>query len=319
MDPYTAQQLNLLHKLQTNAFTLSPVELKSLVFIYFLSFLPKEERLKLYFYLTTSTNPFIHWFISLPLPIIGILSLALLAIFLLLTVFCFYVLYYLLKFVLRKTLPKFFIKTQGEKIFLEVTPPHTTMQSAFSTEELFHQLHSIASPSSFWEKMAGNKQTLALELVATREDGIRYLLQISASDEDIVKKQLLSFLPGAKIARVKDYLPKLSEIVKQDNTKVVEFTLTNHFAYPLKLQKTLEEHDPIAYITGMMTKLSKDELLSLQIIISPLTSGEPLKQTEKLNNLILNSGDVFGCVNTLTAPLPIRVFKKSVKRSEERR
>src|SRR5690606_8634270 len=106
--------------------------------------------------------------------------------------------------------------------------------------------------------------------VSTKEEGIRYLLRVNDEDVDLIKKSLLSYLPGINVTVVKDYLPKRNDINK---SVITQFRLANHFAFPLKRQEELSEHDPIAYITGNMTKLSKDELVVFQLVASPVNKS----------------------------------------------
>lgn len=82
-------------------------------------------------------------------------------------------------------------------------------------------------------------------------------------------------------------------------TKVVEYKLKRHFAYPLQRQDILKEHDPVAYITGAMTKLSPGELISFQIVLSPTQKSE----TGKLSRMILNNENVLGYLNRFQIPL----------------
>lgn len=95
-----------------------------------------------------------------------------------------------------------------------------------------------------------------MELVSTQSEGIRYLIRITPREAISLKRSLSSYLPQLVIAETHDYLP---EDVDSQNTSVVEFKLTHHFAHPLEKQNSLDTHDPIAYITGMMTKLSQNE------------------------------------------------------------
>jgi len=104
---------------------------------------------------------------------------------------------------------------------------------------------------------------------------------------------LLSYLPGLSITKVKDYLPKNLD---QISYKTTEFKLANHFAFPLKKQETLEKHDPIAYMTGNMTKLSDNELISFQLIIAPLNK-RLIPDIKRISKLIYSCGDLVVNIN----------------------
>ncbi len=150
---------------------------------------------------------------------------------------------------------------------LEVKPLRVTEQNPYTTEQLFNLIHGLAKQSTWVYRFFNVSKSYALEIVSTKEDGIRYLMRINQNDGDLIEKSLLSYLPGLSVTRVKDCLPKN---LGQFSHKTTEFKLANHFAFPLKKQETLEKHDPIAYMTGNMTKLSENELISFQLIIAPL-------------------------------------------------
>ncbi|HUS59844.1 MAG TPA: type IV secretion system DNA-binding domain-containing protein [Nevskiaceae bacterium] len=152
-------------------------------------------------------------------------------------------------------------------ILFEIRPLTETLQSPLSTQQLFNLIHGLAKQRSFFYKLFDSYKSYAFEIVSTKKEGIRYLLRINGEDAELVRKSLLSYLPGISINQVNDYLSKK---FTSEQFKIVNFKQSSHFAYPLKKQKLLKEHDPIAYITGNMTKLDKGELISFQIIASPV-------------------------------------------------
>jgi hypothetical protein len=153
-----------------------------------------------------------------------------------------------------------------EYIFLQLTFPSSTTKTAYATEQLHIIMQSMVKYYGFWDRLAAHKRPYSLELVATRDDGIRYIIMIPKEDTDIVKRTLLSFLPGLKIIEVSDYLQTLSDTP----TGVYELKLASDFVLPLNDNKTLGEHDPIAYLTGYMRNLLPDELVSFQIVLVPI-------------------------------------------------
>jgi len=136
-----------------------------------------------------------------------------------------------------------------------------------------------------------------LEIVSTLSEGIRYLIRTTPDEAEIIKKDLLAYLPQGKIKEVSEYLPSRAQL-KGRSSQVIEFKQRKHFAYPLQKHEFLTEHDPVAYITGMMTKLSPGDLVSLQVVISPTVIGE----TNYIDNLIRKNGDVLGYLNKIRYP-----------------
>jgi hypothetical protein len=152
---------------------------------------------------------------------------------------------------------------------LELTFPADVRKSAYATEQLYLYLHTRSRAQSWRERIC--RQTYSLEIVATRNDGIRYVLGVPSYDEEAIRRSLLSFLPGLKIHRVTDYVPQL-ETTKQ-TLEVAELSLAADWMLPLAQQEALSEHDPIAFVTGQMAKLAPDALASWQLVISPVTAA----------------------------------------------
>jgi hypothetical protein len=177
-------------------------------------------------------------------------------------------------------------------IFLELTFPSITSKTAYATEKLFSLLHSLAGQRKFAHRLIGHKKQYSLEIVASREQGIRYILAVSASDAPIIQKNLLSYLPGLKIKEISDHLPADLCAKKKDrsrNYKAVELRLASDFVLPLQAHKTLNEHDPIAYLTGNMTKLKADELIVFQAVVTPVlksSHGKLLRHIGKIQQRI---------------------------------
>ena len=177
-----------------------------------------------------------------------------------------------------------------EQLFLELTPPAFTDKSAYTTQQLFSVLHNIGSQRSIMDRLLGKKTLFSFEIVSTRTDGIRYILKTTPHEADIVKRTIVAYLPQVRMKEVQDYLPKN---VTAQKTKIIEFKLRKHFAFPLAKQNVLEQHDPVAYITGMMTKLLPGELIAFQLVFSPTVTEETLILTHK----ILNNEDVLAHLN----------------------
>ncbi len=173
------------------------------------------------------------------------------------------------------------------KVFLELTFPSDTTKSAYATEELYRLLHTLSRQMSFWDSILQKKNEYSLEIVSTRNAGIRYLLAAESHVIDIIQYNLRSYLPGIRIRIVNDYLDPFIN-TEADNKKyqgLEEFKLSGHFALPLETQKALKEHDPISYLTGNMTKIASGELIAFQVVTSPLLSHTHRKNTKEMQTL----------------------------------
>jgi hypothetical protein len=181
------------------------------------------------------------------------------------------VIFFLLLFLL-------WITYQGIKLYLgwkesnkpvtlfEVSPPTSTEQSSFTTTQLFTSVHGLLRQRSWLLRLFDVTKSYSFEIASTKEKGIRYILRLSTDDAQIVKKNLIAYLPGIQVKDVSDYLD-----INSPKGHIIDIRLTNHFAFPLKKQDNLAEYDPIAYITGTMTKLAEDEMVAVQMVVSPVS------------------------------------------------
>lgn len=218
--------------------------------------------------------------VNLSLPDIPIISELLPYIGILIQISLVALVIYLVRLILslRKTLKE-------ESVTLELTPPAFSEKTAYTTQELFKIFHNAGKQRSFIDKLLGKKTTFSFEIVSTQYQGIRHLVRTTPNQINNIKRNLLSYMPQVRVKTVDEYLPKNLEKQEKYHTKIVEFKLSNRFAFPLKKQDTLSEHDPVAYITGGMTKLLPNELISLQVILSPT---QP-KEVQKLSRMITSN------------------------------
>ena len=167
----------------------------------------------------------------------------------------------------------------------EVSPPTSTEQSSFTTTQLFTSVHGLLRQRSWLLRLFDVTKSYSFEIASTKDKGIRYILRLSTDDAQIIKKNLIAYLPGIQVKETSDYLNV------SDQGHVVDIGLTNHFAFPLKKQDNLAEYDPIAYITGTMTKLAENELVAVQMVVSPVS--RPTAQfVGRLRSLFLGKKDV---------------------------
>lgn len=168
----------------------------------------------------------------------------------------------------------------------EVSPPTTTEQSSFTTTQLFTSVHGLLRQRSWLLRLFDATKSYSFEIASTKEEGIRYVLRLGSDDAPIVKKNLIAYLPGIQVKETADYLD-----INSEQGHVVDIRLTNHFAFPLKKQDNLAEYDPIAYITGTMTKLAENELVAVQMVVAPVNRSTA-QFVRRLRSLFLGKKDV---------------------------
>lgn len=181
-------------------------------------------------------------------------------------------------------------------ILFELQPLKNTEQEAYSTEQLFTVLHGLAKQRLFTHRFFDIHKSYSFEIVSTKEGGIAYYARLPESDADLFRKTLLSYLPGISIKEVLDYL----DLLTKQYRSISDFRLSHHFAFPIKHQETLDKYDPIAYLTGSMTKLSSDDMVAFQLVVSPLNKAS-IPAISQISRLIYSGKDLMGNINTVSS------------------
>ncbi|MCG3146211.1 MAG: hypothetical protein HONDAALG_04088 [Gammaproteobacteria bacterium] len=200
----------------------------------------------------------------------------------------------------------FILKQLKEKsILFELKPLKNTEQASYSTQQLFAILHGLAKQRTFIHRFFDIQKSYSFEIVSTKNGGITYYTRIGIDEADLVKKTLLSYLPGISVKETTDYL----ELLTKQHKRMSSYRLSRHFAYPLKHQEDLASHDPIAYLTGSMTKLSEDDLTAFQVVLSPLQKST-LPDISRISHLIYSGKDIVSNLGNDTSSNPLIVVLK---------
>lgn len=165
-------------------------------------------------------------------------------------------------------------------VWLELTPPASIEKTPESTMQLFSVIHGLRAARSLKECLLDRTPVLDFEIVSTKRDGIRYLIQVEQSRSDILEKAITAYIPDAKVKEV-DYTP----VTPVD---VIEFKQDHHYVLPLTMTRTFEQHDPLSYVTAAMTKLSDGEQLTMQLVVAPVK----LNEASRLSRRILGNEDI---------------------------
>ncbi len=169
-------------------------------------------------------------------------------------------------------------------IFLEITPPQATKVSSLSTTQLFTLISGLLDQRSWLDRLLLRQATCSFEIVSSKDKGIRYMIRVSSMFAGSIEKSLRSYIPGIQINQAIDYLP--TEQKDYQNAKTIEFKLAKHFSLPLNEHPDLNKHDPMAYLTGNMTKLMPNELLALQIILQPIDKQSIKSEVARIKRAI---------------------------------
>jgi len=168
-------------------------------------------------------------------------------------------------YVSMKMISRFRYKREP-RYYFEVIPPASSAIAAQATTELLKVLHGIDRTRSLVDRLTGHRLRISLEIVATKHEGIRYIIGAPVSSAQIVEQEFQSYVTDARTAQVED---PYRRIVSSHHVVAMEFRQKRHFALPLTPKNKLQQHDPLAYLTGNMTSLKDDETIIYQLVIIP--------------------------------------------------
>lgn len=156
--------------------------------------------------------------------------------------------------------------------YLEITPPKHNEKSLLATQQLFTVL----------QQTIGSNKTASLEIISSREEGLKYLIRVNPRDIATLKSHVASYLPEVRFRELSDEPP----VFGTGFTLIRRPMQRRHYAYPLTQNEELEQSDVVAYIAGSMSKLKSGEAMAMQIVLTPFSSH----WANRIYNKILNKG-----------------------------
>lgn len=173
---------------------------------------------------------------------------------------------------------------QRSMVWLELTPPASVAKTPEATVQLFSVIHGMRASRGLKERLLRQSPIMSFEITSTKQDGIRYLVQVEASRSQSLQKAITSYIADSKVKEIK--APE-----KVSHT-VIEFKQRGHYILPLTTTELFEQHDPLGYVTGAMTNLADDEQITLQLIVSPVK----LREAHQLSRQIMANEDILNRV-----------------------
>ena len=173
--------------------------------------------------------------------------------------------------------------TNRQMVWLELTPPASISKTPEATEQLFSVIHGMYAARRLKDKFLGRAPVLSFEISSTKQDGIRYLVQVEKSLSQNLQKAISAYVPDAKVKQVDNPDRQIND--------VIEFKESSHYIFPLTLSSVVDQHDPLSYVTNAMTKLDESEQVTMQLILKPVKLPEASKLAKRIlsNEDILNS------------------------------
>ncbi|MCA9348436.1 hypothetical protein KC867_03435, partial [Candidatus Saccharibacteria bacterium] len=154
-----------------------------------------------------------------------------------------------------------------------------------ANEALLSSLHSLGNNRIITERILGRKNRFCLEIVSTKDKGIRFYVSCLKHQEQSLRKLVEAHLPHAKVKR--------DTATLNDSSKVVLVKQSNHYAFPIKNITSLDDHDPLGYVTSAMANIADNEALRFQLVCTPVHLRSADKIREKiLHNESFMPGDI---------------------------
>lgn len=176
-------------------------------------------------------------------------------------------------------------------VWLEITPPASVSKTPEATEQLFSVIHGMRAARTLKDKLLARSPLTSFEIASTKKDGIRFFLQTERRYSSMIQKIIASYVSDSKVKEIERTL--------SHPDSVLEFKETNHYVLPLTLTSIVEQHDPLSYITGAMTKLADNEEITLQIVAYPTR----LREAEILSHRILGNENILQQVGMKKIPI----------------
>lgn len=152
-----------------------------------------------------------------------------------------------------------------EYVVLQVAVPRDNEVKIDAAEQMFASLTSIKGGGGLFGFLKPQEH-LSFEIVAKKED-IRFYVAMPHKLRDLVEKQIHGAYPGADVKEVDE------PSIFTDHGKVAfaQLKLGSSSFYPVKIFKDLPT-DPMSTITAAMAKLSDNEGMAMQVLITPADS-----------------------------------------------
>jgi len=165
-------------------------------------------------------------------------------------------------------------------VWLELTPPASVDKTPEATVQLFSVIHGMRASRPLKDRLLRRSPVMSFEITSTKQQGIRYLVQVEAARSQSLQKAITSYIPDSKVKEV--------EVPDHSSSNVIEFKQRGHYVLPLTSTEVFEQHDPLGYITGAMTRLKDDEQITLQLVVTPVR----LREAQQLSRRIMANEDI---------------------------
>ncbi|MDO8686744.1 MAG: type IV secretion system DNA-binding domain-containing protein [Candidatus Berkelbacteria bacterium] len=179
-------------------------------------------------------------------------------------------------------------------IVLKIQVPKLNEKTPLAAEQMFAALHGIFKAGETYQEY------ISFE-IAAKDKYLQFYVSCPTHLKDFIQSQVYAQYPTAEIFEVDDYALEDIERIRSGNLKIagVDLNLTNNDVYPLKTFLNFEV-DPLAAITGVMSKVEKDEQIWIQMLVKPISDDWQTKSIGHIQSTKSGGGktNVFGEVSS---------------------
>jgi hypothetical protein len=150
-------------------------------------------------------------------------------------------------------------------VILRILVPKNNEKTPLAAEQMFAAIHGIYRAEMPYQEY------ISFE-IASRDKYLEFYVVTPTHLKDFVQGQIYAQYPTAEMSEVNDYTMDDVARINSGELKLcgADLNLTQNEVYPIKTFLNFEV-DPLAGITGVMSKIEKDEQIWLQILAKPVS------------------------------------------------
>lgn len=165
---------------------------------------------------------------------------------------------------------------EEDHLLLSISVPKNNIAKPESAEQFFAALHGI------FRNGATEQPRISLE-ITSRNRTITFQIFVPRNLKDFVMSQIFAQYPTVEIREIEP-AEEAESLAVEGALVATELSLKRPTAYPIKTFQNFEV-DPLATTTGVLSSLTADETMWIQMIVRPLDDDWQEKGSEEVKNI----------------------------------
>ena len=206
-------------------------------------------------------------------------------------------------------------------IVLRILVPKNNEKTPLAAEQMFSAIHGIFKADMPYQEYVSFE-------IAARDKYLEFYTCVPIHLKDFIQGQIYAQYPTAEIKEVNDYTLDEYERIQKGELVIcgTDLELTNNEVYPIKTFLNFEV-DPLAAITGVMSKIEKDEQIWVQILAKPVPDSWQTKGLTHIDQVKSGGGGhgllaeifrvTFSAIGGIIATIITGVTPESGKKEKE--